>query len=76
MNYRFISAFVGFVHQTRLALIACLIAFGLPGSSFAQGTPVWAPDRFTSVAYSPDGGTLIRSQGMRTLWRIHRMVAH
>lgn len=46
------------VHQTRLVLIACLIAFGLPGSSYAQGgssyskgLPTWA----TSVAYSPDG---------------------
>ena len=37
------------VHQSRLVLIACLIAFGSPGSSYAL------PDWVTSVAYSPDG---------------------
>ncbi len=44
------------VHQARLVLIACLIAFGLLGISHAQknGHPPWV----WSVAYSPDGGTL------------------
>ena len=40
------------VHQVRFALIACLIVFGLPGISYAQGS---GPDWATSVAYSPDG---------------------
>ena len=43
------------VYQTRLVLIACLIAFGLPGGSYAQGRD---PDWVTSVAYSPDGDAL------------------
>ena len=46
------------VHQTRLVLIACLIAFGLPGSSYSQGGSSYSkglPSWVTSVAYSPDG---------------------
>ena len=43
------------VHQPRLVLIAFLIAFGLPGISYADGSiTIGTP----GLAYSPDGRTL------------------
>ena len=43
------------VHQTRLVLIAFLIAFGLPGVSYADGS---SRAGTPGLAYSPDGHTL------------------
>ena len=50
------------VHQTRLVLIICLIAFGLPGSSHSQGA-----SRVTSVAYSPGGDAVATGNFDKTI---------